>query len=283
MFYSGISDEAGRTIERQVAAHHALGWTHIEIRGVEGGNLTDVDDATFNHVVETVEAAGLTVCCFASQLANWGRPITKDFAIDREELQRAIPRMHRLGTRFIRCMSYPNDGLTEEAWAAESVHRITELARMAEDGGVVLVHENCNGWGGESPENTLKLLERVNSPALKLVYDTGNPFMHDQDALAYLKAVIDHVVHVHIKDGYKDGEKNVFTFPGEGACQVDACLRTLIAHGYDGGYSIEPHIGAVIHTGDVGGAERDQLLWESYIEYGRRLMALYDRMASAAV
>ena len=114
----------------------------------------------------------------------------------------------------------------------------------------------------------------------QLVYDTGNPFTHHQDALAYLRAVIDHVIHIHIKDGYLDGEKNVFTLPGEGSCQVEECLRTLIAHGYDGGYSIEPHTTVVVHTGDTGeGLEQAQ--WESYLEYGRRLMALYARASAA--
>jgi len=275
MFFAGIADEAGRPIERQIAAHQALGWRHIELRMIDTANLTDIDDVAFARVVEAVETAEMTVCCFAAQLANWSRPITTDFAIDRAELQRAIPRMQRLGTRYIRCMSYPNDRLAETAWREEVVRRLRELARMAEDGGVVLVHENCNGWGGESPENTLELLARVDSPAFKLVFDTGNPFVHRQDALAYLRAVIGHVVHVHIKDGYLESDKSVFTFPGEGTCQVESCLRLLHGQGYDGGYSVEPHLAAIIHTGDIGGAEREQLMWESYLEYGRRLMALY--------
>ncbi len=282
MFFTGISDEAGAGIERQIAAHQALGWHSHELRGIDGKNLTDVDEATFAAVVAAVEAAKMTVCCFAAQLANWGRPINTDFAVDTAELTRAIPRMHRLGTKYIRCMSYPNDGRAEAAWRDEVVRRLRVLSRMAEDGGVVLLHENCNGWGGESPANTLELLERVDSPAFKLVFDTGNPFGHKQDALAYLRAVIDHVVHVHIKDGYLDGDKNVFTYPGEGSCQVETCVRTLIEHGYDAGYSIEPHLAAIIHTGETGQG-REQVLWESYIEYGRRLMALYARANASAV
>jgi len=282
MYFTGISDEAGIAIEQQIAAHQALGWQHHELRGISGKNLTDVDDDTFAHVVEAIEAAGMTVCCFASQLANWGRPITTDFAVDVEELTRAIPRMHRLGTKLIRCMSYPNKELSETAWRDEVVRRLRELAHMAEDGGVTLVHENCDGWGGHSPEHTLELLERVGSPAFKLVFDTGNPVSHRQNALEYLRAVIDHVIHIHIKDGRPDGEKTVFTYPGEGTADVPACLRLLIAHGYDGGYSIEPHIASIVHLG-VTGEDREQALWDSYIEYGRRLMALYDQAAKAAV
>ncbi|HEX2952048.1 MAG TPA: sugar phosphate isomerase/epimerase family protein, partial [Armatimonadota bacterium] len=210
------------------------------------------------------------------------RPITNDFSVDVEEMKRAIPRMQRLGTKIIRCMSYPNDGLSDEAWRDEAVRRLRELAKMAEDGGVILAHENCNGWGGESPENSLEMLERIDSPAFKLIYDTGNPFMHKQNAVEYLRKVIDHVVHVHIKDGYLDGEKPVFTYPDEGSCKVGECIRILIEHGYDAGYSIEPHIAAIIHTGEVG-EDRATTMWKSYLEYGRRLMAVYDRAAAAAV
>ncbi|HEY3418297.1 MAG TPA: sugar phosphate isomerase/epimerase family protein [Armatimonadota bacterium] len=283
MFFAGISDEAGASIERQIAAHQALGWTRLELRMIDGTNLTDVDDATFHHVVDAVEAAGMTVCSFASQLANWSRKISGDFAIDREEMERAVPRMQRLGTKFIRCMSYPNDGMADEAWRDEAVRRLRILAKMAEDGGVMLLHENCNGWGGESPANTMELLARVDNPAFRLVYDTGNPFTHKQNAYAYLETVIDFVDHVHIKDGYLDGEKNVFTYPGEGSCRVGDCLKLLIEHDYDGGYSIEPHIASIIHTGDMGGEEREQVKYDSYLEYGRKLMALYATAAGAKV
>ncbi len=281
MFFAGIADEAGRPIARQIAAHQELGWTEIELRMVGSANLTDVDDATFEATLEAVGAAGLHVCCFASQLANWSRPITTDFAVDVAELTRAIPRMQRMGTTYIRCMSYPNADWAGDAWRDEAVRRLRELSRMAEDGGVILAHENCNGWGGESPANTLELLERVDSPAFRLVFDTGNPFVHRQHAYAYLEAVIDHVVHVHIKDGYLDGEKNVFTYPGEGSCRVGDCIRLLIERGYDAGYSIEPHIASIIHLGDAT-MDKEQVMYESYLTYGRKLMALYDRAAKAA-
>jgi len=279
MFFSGISDEAGQSIERQIAAHRALGWRHLELRNIDGVNLTSVDDATFETIFAAVNAAEMSVCCFASQLANWGRRITNDLTVDIEEMRRAIPRTQRFGTRYIRCMSYPNDGWSETDWRDESVCRLRELSKMAEGGGITLVHENCDGWGGVSPANTLELLERVDSPAFKLVYDTGNPAMHHQDALDYLRQVVDHVVHIHIKDGWHDGEKGAYTFPGEGTCQVEACIRLLLDLGYDSGYSIEPHIAAIVHTGDTG-ADRDESLWNSYLEYGKRFMTLFAKVAA---
>ena len=82
MYFTGISDEAGGPIERQIAAHQELGWSSLELRGIDSVNLTAIDDDIFDHVFRSVEEAGMKVCCFASQLANWGRPINNDFQAD---------------------------------------------------------------------------------------------------------------------------------------------------------------------------------------------------------
>ena len=71
---------------------------------------------------------------FASQLANWARPIDGDFQIDVDELRRAIPRMQRAGTKFIRCMSYPNreeNPLPDDEWGDEVIRRFQILAQQA--------------------------------------------------------------------------------------------------------------------------------------------------------
>jgi sugar phosphate isomerase/epimerase len=220
----------------------------------------------------------MQVVSFASAVGNWSRLVGGDFQVDVDELARAIPRMKRLNTSFIRVMSWTNKEKTHDnaAWRAEAIRRMRVLAGMAEDGGITMIHENCDGWGGDSPENTLELLAEVNSPALRTVFDTGNPFMHDHNALEYLRKTIHLVSHVHIKDGYKgEGGKHMFTYPNEGSCQVKACLRTLIEYGYDGGYSIEPHIAAIIHTGEGTGENMDEVKFQSYQEYGRRLMSVY--------
>ena len=86
MYFSGIADEAGPSIDTQVKAHKELGWKHIEIRNVDGVNLTDLCERSFEQVVEKVTEGGLGVSCFGSQLCNWARPVSKHPDIDRHEL-----------------------------------------------------------------------------------------------------------------------------------------------------------------------------------------------------
>jgi sugar phosphate isomerase/epimerase len=277
MFFSGISDEAGRDIDTQIQAHKDLGWTHMELRLIDGTNITSVTGAVFDEVAGKLDEAGMRVSCFGSAIANWARPITESPQADMDDLNAAVPRMRRLGTPFIRVMSYPNDPdqpLPEAEWKAESIKRMKQLARVAEDGGVTLVHENCSGWGGQSAENSNELLQAVDSPALKVVFDTGNPVTYRQDPWAYYQAVKDDIAYVHIKDAKVEGGEDVYTYPGEGQGCVREVIRDLLRTGYDGGVSIEPHLAAVIHTGER--TEDASRLYESYVEYGRRLMRLVD-------
>jgi len=135
------------------------------------------------------------------------------------------------------------------------------------------VHENCDGWGGLGPKQTLELLKAVGSPALKLVFDTGNTVAHGQDSWQYYAQVKPHVAYVHIKDYRKEGGKAVAAFPGEGKGDVLKILCDLLSW-YDGGLSIEPHIAAVVHEGKESGPEA---MYSTYVEYGRRLMALVEK------
>jgi sugar phosphate isomerase/epimerase len=272
MKFSGIADEAGKEIDVQIKAHKELGWSDIEIRGTDDGtNLTDVTDEVFETIYGKVTDAGMTVSSFASGLCNWARPITNDFQVDIDELTRAIPRMQKFGSKYIRIMSYPNakeEPWEEDAWRDEVLRRLKELTKMAEDGGIVLAHENCNGWAGESPENTLAMLEAIDSPAMTLIFDTGNPVCHEgQDSWEFYSKVKDHVKHIHIKD-HDGGERH--TYPGEGKGAVKEVVADLKAGGYDGYLSIEPHLKSVIHL--AKDADDPEAAYSAYIKYGQILM-----------
>ncbi len=276
MFFSGIADEAGKSIETQTAAHREMGWNHIELRNVNDAGIALMDDEAFAVVADSIEAASLRVSCFASAIANWSRPITGDPSIDYGELRRAIPRMRRLHVPFVRVMSYPNakeDPLPEREWRRESIRRLRELARIAENEGVTLLHENCSGWGAQSGEHHEILLGEVDSPALKTVFDTGNPVVYGNDGWDYYVRNRASIAYVHIKDARKVDDRIVYTFAGEGEGRVHEIVTDLLRTGYDGGFSMEPHIAAVVHTGAA--APSPEKLYASYIEYGRRFADLF--------
>ena len=277
MFFSGIADEAGQPIATQIKAHQELGWEHLELRMVDNTNITQLSDDDFQRTFDAVTEAGMKVSCFGSAIANWARPITCNAAIDIDDLKHSIPRMHQFGTPFIRVMSYPNDKdspLSENDWRNEAIKRMKVLAEIAEDNGIIMAHENCSGWGGETAENSNILIGEVDSPALKIVFDTGNPVSYGQNSWDYYQSVKNDIVYIHIKDAQyiEDGEEH-YTMCGDGDGYVKEIVGDLLANGYAGGISIEPHLAAIIHTGETTDPAK---LYDSYTAYGRRLMEIVE-------
>lgn len=273
MKFSGISDEAGQSIEKQIQAHKELGWEYLELRNVDKEPIALMSDKKFDEVFEKVMASGLKVSCFASCIANWATEISGDFQKDVKELKTAIPRMHKFNTKYIRIMSWPNNKqnpLSEEEWGKEAIRRMKQLVKIAEDGGIVLVHENCSGWG-QTADHMVILAEEMNSPAFKLLFDTGNVIAHNSgDPFEFYLKVKPYIEYVHIKDYtlLEDGSHRA-TYPGEGKAKVKEILKDLKESGYDGFISIEPHLASVVHEGKVGDPE---ITYQTYITYGRKLM-----------
>ena len=280
MTITGIADEGSPELKEQIRIHRALGWSTLELRLIGKTNVCAVDDEAFDQVYRTLREEQMEVICFASSIANWARPITSDFRADVEELRRATARMQLLRTPFIRVMSYPNDGLPEAEWRKEAIRRMKELVRIAADGDVVMVHENCSGWGGMSPENQKILLEEVHSPHLQIVFDTGNPVGEGhppEETWDFYQTALPFIKHVHIKDCRKTENGEIeYTYPGEGQSMVRRILGSLLDLGYKGAFSIEPHITAQIHLGtSAGGREAEEI----YLEYGRRVNAMLAELA----
>lgn len=298
MYFTGFADEAGDSIDDQIQATLRLGWHHIEARHIDGVNITDISDAAFENVRHKLAEAGVQINCFGSAVANWGKhPLrVSDFEKSVAELQRAIPRMKTLGTRLLRGMSFmllrdrpPHDPEIEQLVCRQ----IKALVRMCEAEGIVYVHENCMTYGGQSPEHTLKLIEAVGSDAFRLVFDTGNPVFSDlrtgappyakQNAWDFYTQVKTFIAYVHIKDGrhIADGDglfpEVRYTFPGEGDAEISRIVTDLLTSGYDGGVSIEPHMVSAAHGIGKNGAARR---FQTYIEYGRRLMQIVDEARS---
>jgi len=151
MYYTGFADKAGDSIDVQIRATLELGWSNIEPRSVDGANLTDVTDETFEQVCEKLAAAGVRINCFASAIANWSRDprSEEDFQYSVEALRRAIPRMQHLGTLMIRGMSFAV--VRDEAPDSPELEtlifgKVRRLVEMCEEAGVLYLHENCMNY-----------------------------------------------------------------------------------------------------------------------------------------
>ena len=102
MYLSGIADEASQNLETQIEVTKKLGWNAIESRFIDGKNIHDISDEAFEKVCETLDGSGVYINAFGSAIANWGKDVRDDFSITEAEINRAIPRMKRLGAKYVR-------------------------------------------------------------------------------------------------------------------------------------------------------------------------------------
>lgn len=280
MIISGIADEGAPGLKRQIELQKMLGWQNIELRLIDKTNISEIDDNSFERVFALLQEEDMGVICFSSPIANWARPVTSDFSRDVDDLKRSVVRMRRLGTEYIRIMSYPNDGLEQREWRKEVFRRLKELTRIAAGENITLVHENCSGWGGRSAENLRILLEEMDSPNFQIVFDMGNPVAEGhprEESWSFYEAARPFIKHIHIKDCKlsEDGEV-VYTYPAAGWSMVREIIADALAGGYKGAFSIEPHMAVQIHLGGDLAAGVDPE--EVYLEYGRRANKLLEEL-----
>ena len=287
MHLMGIGDEAGGALDFQIKAAKELGWKYIEMRGVEvpgyaKANFHEIPDAAFDIAAAKIQEAGLGVYCFGSTIMNWAKTVETPFDVTLGEVRRAIPRMQKLGTKFVRIMSFkPKD--TDAVTPPVVFERVREVTKMFTDAGLTPVHENCMNYGGMSSAHALEMLDKC--PGLKWVFDTANPIFNPdrqlpqpwprQNAWEFWTTVRDHVAHIHVKDATWNPAKNDadYNWPGEGQGQVRRILKDAFARGYDAGISIEPHMVVVFHDAHAK-VTNDADVCANFVEYGRRLEKL---------
>jgi len=296
MFFTGFADEAARDLDGQIEATKALGWSKIESRNIDGKNIHDISEADFEVVQGKLKDAGIEINCFGSAIANWSKDPTnpEDTKASLEMLDRALPRMKKLGTTLLRGMSCKmmKDRSPQDPDVEKSVFsHLKEMVTRCQEHGITYGHENCMNYGGQSYEHSIKLVEAMDSDSFTLIFDTGNPPITDlrigeppyakQSSWDFYKGIKEHIGYVHIKDATFIKENgNIFPdakffFPGEGSGDIPQIVKDLLDDGYDGGFSMEPHMSVVFHD-DANDSDKSQAMKDNYIEYGRRFMKLVD-------
>lgn len=86
----------------------------------------------------------------------------------------------------------------------------------------------------------IELLDRIDHPAVSVVYDTGNRVAFGHDLAGDIRLLGDRISHVHIKD--KNGaNENVLL--GTGLVNFDHVFHALADIGYDGPFTFETNRG----------------------------------------
>lgn len=154
--YSAFSDEAADSIDGQIAACKANGVTHMELRGVDGKNISEftVDEA--KALKEKLDANGMKVSSIGSYYGKI--EITDDFEPHFEGFKNTVEVAKILEAKYIRLFSfYFTKGESYEEYRQEVMRRVRAMAEYSKERGVLCCHENERGIYGDIPERCLDL------------------------------------------------------------------------------------------------------------------------------
>lgn len=248
---SGFGDEVDADPVVQVAVLQALGAGCIEVRSAWGTNVADLDDDQLAELDRVLRERGQDVSAVASPVGKV--PVEADPDAEVVRLRRIAHVATVLGTPYVRIFSFFTGDRKPDEVRDDVLLRMGRLAAVAEETGVVLLHENEKGIYGDTPERVLDLVESVGSPALKVAWDSANFVQvgverpHDE-GFALLRP---HLEYLQVKDALAaDGS---VVPAGEGDGQVAATVDALAADGFTGFASLEPHLADAHEVGGFSG------------------------------
>lgn len=250
---SGFSDEIDPDFTTQCQVASDLGLGHIEIRSAWGINILDLDAEQLATVQATLTAYGLQVSSIGSPIGKIN--ITDDLGPHLERMAHATEVAKLLRAPYLRLFSFfIPEGEDPDNYRDEVLARMRAIADVAERAGVTAVHENEKDIYGDIPRRCLDIVTSVDSPNLKLAWDPANyvqcgvkPF---SEGYADLRP---HTVYIQIKDALFADSSVVVAGAGDG--EVRETIRALHADGFDGFFSLEPHLGSFTAFGALSGAE----------------------------
>ena len=261
---SGFADEISPDLTEQCEVAAGLGLKHIEVRSAWDVNILDLSPDQLATMRKTLSAYGLKVSSIGSPIGKIF--IDEDFAPHLERMRHAAEVAHELDAPYIRIFSFfLRPGADPAAHRLEVIDRMRALVRVAEEADLILLHENEKQIYGDIPARCLDLIRSVGSPYLRLAWDPANfvqvgvrPYT---DAYAMLRP---HVEYIQIKDAFlADG---TVVPAGEGDGEVAATMRALRHDGFDGFFSLEPHLAAGHATGGFSGPELFRTAWRAFTE-----------------
>lgn len=250
---SGFADEISPDLDDQCRVLRELGIGHIEFRSAWDTNALDLEDAQLDTVAETLAGNDLRTSSVGSPIGKIG--IHDDFEEHLRRFDRALHVAERLQAPYIRIFSFfLPEGEDPASHRDQVLRRMAALAERARGHQVVLLHENEKHIYGDVPQRCLDIVESVGSEQLRLAWDAANfvqcgvkPY---SEGYVMLRP---HLEYMQIKDADREHCEPVPA--GEGDGEMRETLRALRADGFDGFFSLEPHLVAAGPMGGFSGGE----------------------------
>lgn len=241
--FSAFADEIGEDLDLQMDACAANGVRCIDVRGIDGKNVSEMTVAEATEYRRRMDDRGFRVPCIGSPIGKI--KVSDPFPPHLDLLAHCCDVARAFGTDRIRIFSfYPSEGMKIADQRDEVMERMRRMVDLAERQDVTLMHENEAAIYGAVPDGVKDLFATLDSDRFKGIFDPAN-FVTEK-VRPYDEAWADGLAELtdwfHIKD--KTVGASVCVPAGQGDGQIPQIFADAARRGFSGTMTLEPHLAA---------------------------------------
>jgi len=253
-----ITDEIDDNLEHALDVMTEYGVRGVELRQLWGTHVIDLTDDQRAKVRDLVAQQNMVVCGIASPFYKCdlpgesgtepGGPLHSASALGLGDqidlLQRSFNVAQYFDTKLIRIFTFWKRRTLSPELEDQIVDLLAEPVALAEEAGLILGLENEHACYIGTGSQTARIVERIASPALRVIWDPGNAYCDGERPFPDgYEAVKDFITHVHVKDAKINTATGSpeWSVIGDGAIDWSGQIKALHQSGYDGFISLETH------------------------------------------
>lgn len=231
-----FADEAGQDLNEQIAALRDNGYEGLEIRKVEGQNVSTLTIEQAKEIEKRMKDAGLCVWSIGSPIGKIG--LDEDFEKHIDLYKHTLDVSAVFGAKAFRLFSFHMSKDTDDfsPYKQEVIERMGRIVDIAKSYDIKICHENEKGIYGDNASHCLDLYRAV--PDLGAIFDPANFVQCGQDTLEAWDMLHPYVHYLHIKDADATGK---VVPAGKGCGNIPFILKKYYELG-GRDLTLEPHL-----------------------------------------
>lgn len=231
-----FADEAGQDLNAQIAALCDNGYEGMEIRKIEGKNVTTLTKEQAKEIDKRMKDAGLCVWSIGSPIGKVS--LDADFEAHMDLYKHTLELSAIFGAKAFRLFSFfmPKEETDFSKYENEVISRMGRFVEEAKQYNIKICHENEKGIYGDIATRCLAIHKVI--PELGGIFDPANFVQCKQDTLEAWDMLNPYVSYMHIKDA---NELGTVVPAGKGIGHVGEILKKFYAMG-GRDLTLEPHL-----------------------------------------
>lgn len=230
---SAFADEYSPEFKGQILGLSKFGIDHIELRGLDGKNVSELTVDEAKEYKRQLDAAGMKLSAVGSPLGKIS--LDGDLNAHFELTRRVCETANIMECGRIRAFSFYDTTDRRE----EVIENLGKMIDICSSAGVLFCHENEKGIYGDTPDKCLDI-KREFGDRIGVVFDHANYIQCKCEPYPSAYNLFgEYITYMHIKDATAEG---MVVPAGEGIGRIAETLRELDRRDGDMILTLEPHL-----------------------------------------